>query len=184
MVDPTTDKDGPTFIWQDPLDAAEGWVDVERVDFHSEGGQPSWYIELAAKPPLAADLEPGLIIAYGLVLDTGGDGVADHVIGIDNDAPARGDFHVWVTDLATGVTDEQIGPPYGFPVEFRHPDEHQPGDGPGPPTMGFTFLPGTTPAGLFPETVRFYAWTSATRDGEVIAWDYAPDTGWATEATP
>jgi hypothetical protein len=28
--------------------------------------------------------------------------------------------------------------------------------------------------------VRFYAWTSVTRDGKVIANDYAPDTGWIT----
>jgi hypothetical protein len=53
---------------------------------------------------------PGLLIAYGLVLDTTGDGVADYVVGIDNDAPDREDFRVWVSDLATGETDERIGP--------------------------------------------------------------------------
>jgi len=182
LVHPITAEDGPTFTWQDPLDAAEGWVDVERVAFHSEG-QPHWYIELAAKPPLAADIEPGLIIAYGLVLDTGGDGVADYLIGIDNDAPERGDFHVWVTNLATGETDEQIGPPYGFPIEFSHPDEQQPGDLPSS-TMTFTFLGDSKPADLDPGTVRFYAWASATNGDEVVAWDYAPDTGWITIDTP
>lgn len=175
---------GVPFEWQDPLDASVSWVDVERVAFSPEG-QAHWYIELAAKPPLAADLEPGQLIAYGLVLETTGDRVADYLVGIDNDTPERGDYHVWVTDLATGETEEQIGPPYGFPIEFIHPDEEQPGDYPSgsPPTMIFTFL-GDPPYGLNPETLRFYAWTSATRDGEVVAWDYAPDTGWMTSDTP
>jgi hypothetical protein len=44
--------------------------------------------------------------------------------------------------------------------------------------MHFTFLPPTAPADLNPETVRFYAWAYESRDGEVIAWDTAPDTGW------
>lgn len=109
-----------------------------------------------------------------------GDGVADYLIGIDNDAPQRGDFHVWVTDLATGVTDEQIGPPYGYPIEFSHPDEWASGDINNPRTLVLTFLGGSGPADLNPETVRFYAWASATRDGEVFATDYAPDTGWMT----
>jgi len=183
LVHPMTAEEDGTFTWQDPLDAAERWVDVERGAFHSEG-QPHWYIELAAKPPLAADLEPGSLIAYGLVLETTGDLVPDYLIGIDNDAPQQGDFHVWVTNLATGETDEQIGPPYGLPIEFAHPDETQPGDSPGPPSMVFTFLPGSQPAGFSPETVRFYAWASATNQGEVLAWDYAPDTGWITVDTP
>jgi hypothetical protein len=46
--------------------------------------------------------------------------------------------------------------------------------------MAFTFLGNSGPADLDPETVRFYAWASATSGGEVFAWDYAPDTGWMT----
>ncbi len=38
-----------------------------------------------------------------LLTDTNADGTADYLVGIDNDAPERGDFHVWVTDLATRV---------------------------------------------------------------------------------
>jgi hypothetical protein len=170
---------GVPFEWQDPNDASVGWVDVERVAFSPDNG--SWYIELAAKPPLAADLELGMLIAYGLVLETTGDGVADYLVGLDNDTPEPGDFHVWVTDLTTGETDEQVGPPYGYPIEFSHPDEAQPGDFPpgAPATMIFKFL-GDPPYGPNPSTLNFYAWTSATRDGEVVAWDYAPDTGWIT----
>ena len=167
--------------WQDPLDAAVGWVDVERVSMSSGG---PWFIELAGKPPLAAGLEPGLTIAYGLVLDTNADGTADYLVGIDNDAQERGDFHVWVTNLATGETDEQVGPPYGYPIEFAHPDEWRPGDSPGPARVMFTFLGTSRPADLASRTVRFYAWTSATRDDEVFAYDYAPDAGWITTDTP
>ena len=171
-----------TWSWEDPLDTSVAWIDVRRVVF-SSGIQPHWSIELAAKPPLATDLEPGELISYGLVLDTNGDGVADYLVGIDNDTPEPGDFHVWVTDLATGLTDRQIGPPYGFPIEFSHPDEQQASDGPAPATMVFTFLGESAPADLNPETVRFYAWTSASSGGEVVAWDYAPNTGWITIAS-
>ncbi|HEU4356120.1 MAG TPA: hypothetical protein VFT27_11070 [Actinomycetota bacterium] len=168
--------------WQDPHDAPVGWIDVERVRFsaprYTNGDfQPGWYIELAAKPPAVADREPGLLVAYGLVLETTGDGVADYLVGIDNDASEGGDFHVWVTDLATGETDEQIGPPYGSPIDFSHPDEQGSG-----PNMSFFFLPGSAPADLNPKTVRFYAWASASRGGEVFATDYAPDAGWLTSA--
>jgi hypothetical protein len=163
--------------WPDPHDAPVGWVDVTRVRFYMLAGeQPTWQIELAAAPPPASDREPGLLIAYGLVLDTTGDGIADYLVGIDNDAPKRGDFHVWVTDLATGGTDEQIGPPYGSPIEFAYPHER----GSGPPTMTFTSLGGSQPAAINPATMRFYAWASETRDSEVLARDYAPDTGWLT----
>lgn len=188
------------FAWPDALDTPVGWIDVKRVVFDyqdcDDGApirgledlacQPQWSIELAARPPLLGDLEPGLLIAHGLVLDTTGDGVADYVIGIDNSAPKHGDFHVWVTDLTSGETDEQIGPPYGFPIEFFHPSE-QPSDPTDPftdpPSILFTFLGDSVPQDLNPWTVRFYAWASATRGGEVYAWDYAPDAGWITGNT-
>lgn len=48
--------------------------------------------------------------------------------------------------------------------------------------MVFTFLPSSAPTDLDPDTVRFYAWASATRDSEVVAWDYAPNAGWMTKA--
>ena len=167
-------------MWQDSRDAAVGWVDVTRVDYSGEDGVPYWVIRLAAKPPPPASRQPGQLIAYGLVLDTSGDGVADYVVGLDNDAPGQREFHVWLTDLATGETDKQIGPPYGEPVEFSHPDEWRPGDLYGPRTMVFTFLTGTdsAPEDLNPETLRFYAWAAASSDGEVFAQDYAPDAGW------
>jgi hypothetical protein len=183
----------PTLTWPDPSDVFTGWVDVERVLFNASLGfdddgkvvegatQPYWRIEVAAEPPLSADVEPELVTAYGLALETTGDGVADYLIGIDNEAPERGDFRVWLTDLAASETDEKIGPPYGWPIEFVHPDELQP-DQRSPdegPVMMFTFLDGG-PADLNLEEVRFYVWTSVTRGDEILASDFAPDEGWLT----
>jgi hypothetical protein len=163
---------------RDAQDAALSYADITNLGLSTEG-QIHWRIELAGKPPAAARIDRAeMVIAYGLVLETNGDGVADYVVGIDNDAPRRGDFRVWVTDLATGATDEQLGPPYGFPVEFSHPDEHRPGDLPSTAQMVFTFLPGSSPPGVAGGTVRFYAWASVTEGGEVVAWDYAPDAAW------
>jgi hypothetical protein len=168
--------------WKDPHDTPVGWIDVERLTADGDFVmQPQWSLQLTARPPLAADLKPGRLIAYGLVLETNGDNVADYLVGIDNSAPRPDDFRVWVTNLATGETIEQVGAPYGVPIEFSHPDEWLPGDGAqAKTTMSFTFLGGTEPAGFSPHTVRFYAWASETRDGAVVAWDTAPDSGWMT----
>ena len=46
--------------------------------------------------------------------------------------------------------------------------------------MTFTLLLGSAPADLDPKTMRFNALASETRHGEVLALDYAPDTGWLT----
>jgi hypothetical protein len=134
---------------------------------------------LAGAPPHAATLDPShTVISYGLAFETTGDDVPDYVVGISNDASPSGGYRVWVTDLASGVTDEQIGPPYGYPIEFAHPDEASSEDPHGrPQTMMFTFLTGSAPPGINAGT-RFYAWASVEEDDEVVAWDYAPDGGW------
>ena len=157
--------------YHDPQDASEDWVDLKRVSF-SGRLQPHWSMRLQARPPRAAGLEPGRLIAYGVVLDTDGDHAADYVIGIDNAGPERGDFRTWVTDLATGQTDEQVGPPYGFPIEFIHPDEEGGNAG-----VGLWFLGGSAPPGV-DSSARFYVWAAESRDGEIVASDYAPDGGW------
>jgi hypothetical protein len=142
----------------------------------SPSGQIHWRIDLAEKPPTAERLaDAGSLLTYGLVLETTGDGVADFVIGISNDAPGPGHFRVWVTDLATNETREQVGAPYGSPVEFRHPDEQEVGE---PPSMVFTFIGGSMPRGIT-STSRWYAWAALTdAAGDVVAWDYAPDAAW------
>lgn len=164
-------------------DATTGWVDIVQVSLQPEG-QPHWRIRLAEDPPDTAD--PSEIIAYGLVFETSGDNIADIVVGIDGDTPNAGELHAWVTYLESGNTIEQIGPPYGYPVEFGHPAESL-GDGL-LPEMWFTFLAGSRPSSIDAEA-RFYAFASRTVDGEVVAWDYAPDDGWladrgATEPAP
>jgi hypothetical protein len=148
----------------DDGDAALAYADIERATVDN-AGQPHWRLSLAAKPPEAAMLDPAqTVISYGLAFETTGDGTPDYVVGISNEGSARGDFLVWVTDLATGETEEQDGPPYGFPVEFAHPDE---GEATG---MLFTFLGGSRPPGITLST-PFYAWASIEEEGEVVAWD-------------
>jgi hypothetical protein len=166
--------------WEDPHDTAIEGIDLTRVRFQTSlhAKQPIWTLRLAAKPLPAADLEPGVVIAYGVVIDSTHDGKADYSIGIDNDPPEGGGaFRVWVTDLATGDTVYEVGPSYGYPIDFAHPDEYE--HGMKLPSMTFFYLSGgVAPAGMDPQKARFYAWSSVTRSGEVIAWDTAPDTGW------
>jgi len=167
-------------VWTDRQDAEVEWIDIVKVRYGG-GPQRRWDLELAGTPPRALTLDPARrVIEYGVVLDGDGDGVADCQIGINNDAPEPGDFRVWVTNLRTGDTDEQVGPPYGYPIDFSHPDE-QAADPPtmqNPPTMRFFFLSGSAPCDLSPGPVRFYAWASLTESGRVTAWDYAPDAAW------
>ena len=129
-----------TDVLVDPRDADVAWLDITRVEYYVEG-QPYWTIQLAARPPRGRG--PTETLSYGLVLETTGDGAADYEVGIE-DSPSRpGDFRIWVTNLATGETSEQDGPPYGFPVEFSHPDEG--GYGPDNDQMRFTFLTARNP---------------------------------------
>ena len=187
---PLTDDTEMGAGWRDGPDAALPWVDIGAIALSNEGAL-YWWFELAGFPPRAEDLDSDqTIIEYGVVLDTNGDRVGDYEFGINNDAPERGDFRVWVTDLAAGRTDERVEGPYGMPVEFVHPDELD-RDGmvgqPSPPSMGFTFLSlgPTGPRGEVPfEEWRFYVWATVTEDGEVVAWDYGPDFGWLTLAAP
>ena len=165
--------------WPDGRDAPVNWIDITQVRAQP-GAQPDWRMELAAQPPRLDELDPTeTVISYGLVFETTGDGRADYVVGINNDAAAGpGPLRVWVTDLATGETEEHLGPAYGYPVEFWYPDEAGPDDDPlDSRTMLFTFLSGSTPPGLTGRS-PFYAWSAVNRDGETVAWDYAPDAAW------
>jgi hypothetical protein len=149
------------------------WADIAAVG-RGFSGPTYWKLEFADPPPDWEGIDPDdTVIAYGVVLETNGDGIADYVIGIDNDAPRQGDYRVWVTNVATGETTEQLGGPYGYPVEFVHPDEH-----PEDPFMQFWFLPGSNVVPNRGLSARYYAWASVAEGGEVVAWDYAPDAGW------
>jgi hypothetical protein len=165
--------------WAEEADTTPTWVDIVRVGLTPEFS--NWRVEPAVPLPQPAALRRAdQLLAFGLVMETTGDGAADYVVGIDNDAPEG--YHVWLTDLATGETEDRIGPPYGDPFDFSHSWEHQaePGMPPRPP--GVTFFPvGFSPPEVFdPDLVRLYAWSSLTEAGEVVAWDYAPDVDWLT----
>jgi hypothetical protein len=169
----------------DARDASLPWADITQVAIDIPS-QTHWIIELAGPPPPAGSLDPEeTVISYGLVFDVGADGVPDFEVGINNDTPTPGRFRVWVTNLVTGQRSENDGPAYGFPVEFSHPDELR-GETMLPEAerrkMVFTFLGGHRPLFLRPGTLTaetpFYAWASVTRNGEVVAWDYAADSGW------
>ena len=182
------DADAEGRVRADGRDAARAWVDIVAVRWRPSG-LVRWSIELAGWPPSPEERDPDQIIEYGVVLDTNRDRVPDYEFGINNDAPDAGGFRVWVTDLATGDTDENDGP-YGFPLEFSHPDEQDP-DAPanGQPSMIFTFPPGSRPMGLPdkvgpPDDWQFYVWASVTEGGKVVALDYGPDFGWLTATAP
>ena len=162
-----------------PREVSQPWVDITDVS-RNEDGRRAWTIQLAEAPPRAGGLDPNeTLIAYGLVFETTGDEIADYAIGISNQAPTPGDFRVWLTNLATGDTDEQVGGPYGVPVEFSHPDEWRPDDLGSNNQVFFTFLPGTQPIDITATPgSRYYAWASQTSGTEVIAWDYEPADGW------
>jgi len=171
--------DCPSASLVDPKDAALDWADIELVS-HSFPSQPYWRLRLAQVPPLPRYRErDGFVLEYGLVFETTGDDIPDVVVGINDDGAEAGDYRVWVTRLDTNSTEEVLGPPYGYPVEFRHPDESHDETVYGSIEMMFTFLGGSRPFNVRRDVpLRYYAWATVSRDGEVVAWDYAPDFGW------
>lgn len=177
VVQHDEDTFGDALDWGDPRDAAIAEIDIVSVaegqDFN---GGSSWRFQLAARPPL--DPAAG-VIAYGIVVDGDGDHRADCQIGINNDARDNGAFHVWVTNLRNHETAVQDGGPYGMPVEFAHPAER--GMREYAPEMHFGFLRGLkhpAPCDPFGDSSTFYAWSSVTEAGQVVARDYAPDAAW------
>ena len=144
-------------------------VDITSVTVGNHPSGVSFHIAVPA-PRLP---DPGeRWIAFGLVVDSDGDGGPDVRIGMDN---APGDVHrEWVTDLAAGTTVAQVGPPYGHV-------------GPLPGGMWLdTWYPGEEGAedrgilrvGRLPTEARLYAWASVIEDGQILGTDYAPDEGW------
>ena len=127
-----------------------------------------------------APLDPAdRVIAYGVVVDGDGDHRADCQIGINNDAPKSGDFHVWVTNLRTHETAVQDGGPMAFRSSSRTPRSRRAARW--PPAMHFGFLSGLkhpAPCDPFGDSSTFYAWSSVREGGQVVARDYAPDAAW------
>jgi len=179
--------------WVDPRDAAFDGIDLrlvagrgreyngvavingKNVPGFSAGG---WHAELVARPPRTATIDPDeRVIEYGVVIDTDGDRTADCHIGINNDARQRGRwpvYRVWVKNLRTRETVEQVGGPYGGLVEFGHPGDLGSGRG-----VGFEFLGDwMSPCRKAGPAATFYAYAVLTENGEVTSWDFAPDAAW------
>jgi hypothetical protein len=167
-------NDSPNFpfTWIDQPDAVDVSIDVTTIHV----GRRMWNLDLSmAQLPVPSDMA-GLATEYGVVFDDGADGVPDCLVSVrDDDASRSSDFRVRVTNLVTGVTDERVGPPYGFPMEFSHPFASQSA---APYAMRFTFLGGTAPCTLSLGPVALYAWATLSGGEVVKAWDYAPDDAW------
>lgn len=181
MLQPRADG---AMVWSEAPDVAPGWADVARVSVIAEF--QNWSIGLAADSPRRDGLSSeDLVLAFGYVVDTTGDGVADYELGIDTDAVAPA-VHVWLTDLVSGEMRERFSAPYGDPFDFWTSLE---GDGgrrePNRGAGGTFFNVGFAPDELFDlDKARFYAWSSLSEDGQVVAWDYAPDDGWLVAPAP
>jgi hypothetical protein len=119
-----------------------------------------------ASPLAHSQLDPqGGWLAYGIVVDNTGDGRPDLRFGIDN-AAANAGGRMWLTELATGTTRtfNSLEDPRFMDADI--------GVGANEDNMGHIFV--RSPGPVF----RFYAWASAIVDGQIVATDYAPDSGW------
>ena len=97
----------------DPQDAPVGWVDVTRVRFstirYNGGGvQPGWSIQLAAKPPPRRVVNRDCASPMAWCWTDRRRGC--RLRGRDRRQRAGTDLAVWVTDVATGKTEEHRPP--------------------------------------------------------------------------
>jgi hypothetical protein len=142
------------------------WLDIVEVGISDSRAT---YVTLAAIPEPADPAEHRR--AYGVVVDTDRDGLADYRLGMEN---APGDqYRLWLTDLRTGETSAGTGAPY-VPMGDSLPDASYPGDSWFEQGLSIMTRPVRGSTGLY----RFYAWSSEIADGRVVATDYAPDVGW------
>ena len=166
LVDPTGDAGSDDLPWADIKDVTFCGICVK--------------IEFVSHPPERVDPAQQWF-AYGVVVDTDGDGVADWRYGTDNEPVAtpgaRGSSprRWWRTDLHTGRTESTVAVALweGGHGPFWGNHGSQSGD------SGLSFGGDFTRVGrrgAVPE--RFYAWASVIQDGRVVATDYAPDAGW------
>jgi hypothetical protein len=163
------------------------WIDIREV--HAAGGSylANFTLKLAGDVPRPVPDPASTWIAYGVVLDTDGDGSADVRIGIDN-LPGGDGHRAWRTDLATGRTHSKVGPPYGnvrvpgdvsgvgsIGLDTYYPDESAPAVS-SRGTLRYSLQNGE-------DAYRFYAWASVIEAGRILATDYAPDVGWLVKGS-
>jgi hypothetical protein len=185
----TPQVSGPTTSWPGPVRQEPGGLPVRAPDVApdpvGDAGQfaPAYVdivsvqaqgqlrltneFRLAGPPPAVLD---GRRIAYGVVIDRDGDGVPDLRAGVESVGTAR---MVWMMDLNSGesascecvfarLTGDDLN------VEMWHPSERDDDI-----TGGFAFR--RAPSNL---PTYFYVWASVMEGDEVVATDYAPDSGW------
>lgn len=183
-MDAVPQLDGRSPLWRSTDaagDAARGATDIAEVDVSSFGGQSrlDWAIRLREPFPVAA--EPGRTIEYGLVLDTDGDLLADCQIGVSRDVGGTEQpFRSWITNLRTGTTEEEAGPPYGKLVDFVHPAEggRGPYDAMSREMLFFFIYAETGPCEGYGARSGFYAWAAEGGREQPTTVDYAPDAEW------
>lgn len=162
------------YVLHDGEDVVDSLMDIKKIYLYNTSYTDGygWLLELRTAPARALEAEQR-IIEYGLVVDADGDRVADCQIGINNDAPEPGDLRVWVKNLRTGVADERVGPPYGYPIEHAAPH-------PGSRFMNLFFPPSSAErtCDRFHDSASFYAWAAVRDAGKITAIDYAPDAAW------
>jgi hypothetical protein len=174
----------------DPTDDAgpevTPWADINMVSFC---GRTCLQVWVPSPPPNHDPADRW--IAYGLVVDDDGDGVADRRLGIDNVPMTVGgerEHRTWITDLHTGRTVSAIGDSYGlgdftfegtsYPVVGTSEANGSPDCSAG--SARFNFAGGDVAGGgtFGAVPAPFFAWVSVIEEGRVVATDYAPDTGW------
>ena len=142
------------------------WLDIVRVGMSDSRAM---FLTLAAIPEPADPAEHRR--AYGVVVDTDLDGVADYRLGLENIAAYE--YRLWTTDLRTGETSAGTGAPY-VAMGDSLPEASYPGDPWFERGMSIMTRPVRGTRGPY----RFYAWASEIADGRIVASDYAPDSGW------
>lgn len=150
---------------------APAWVDIVGGEFKGTGcfaPVPCVLFDLAGPVPQPRSDPREDWIAYGIVVDTTGDGRPDLRYGVDN-APGDGELlRMWEADLNAKRT--FVSACCGGP----NMEAFFPGD-------MFTASPAQgkiAPYGWRGTIFRFYVWASLIRAGEGVWTDFAPDFGW------
>jgi hypothetical protein len=159
----------------DPAPSTIAEVDITQVEVR----HGCWSLRSAcvsfglAQRPEPSPIDPrARWIAYGIVVDTDGDGHPDRRFGVDNAASraqqSRAVHRMWRTDLGSGTTIASTWSMENYYMDATFPESAQ----------GHIFVRDGG-AGF-----RFYVWASEIVDGEVVATDYAPDVGWIEYQPP
>jgi heat shock protein HslJ len=153
------------------------WLDIAKVG-HGGSGPPVFGLHLAGDLPATVPDPATMWIAYGVVLDTSGDGVPDVRIGMDRSGAGH---RAWRTDLATSETAVRVWPRDASSGDFVGVggilDWYCPGVDSGTPKVAQLYYRARAGEPM----PRWYGWASMIEGGRVVATDFAPDVGWLEE---